>query len=331
MAKDEELRLMETLARVPDLVDGPRGEQIRSVLHQWLQRHTDHQGLSQALSFGGWHPFSSASEQALRHYRRALLMAYAYSGVQHVAGKQDQVKGMDATKVKAEFLKLFGELGPPVGALAATLAASFNFATAGEKHWAIDACREVPGRLSRVVAALSSARQNTTEKTRFEKWFGRYTEQKLGLILRNFQMMLSCRKGIALYYRGNSLRFGNTEIVPPNLTPVDIGTVKDAGYYSADKDRDNDPKFAHIFLGAAMFGDKVKTTGKVGVSTSRAAVIIHELSHYVCKTNDEKSTKGPGGVMYGGKCCSEEAAANNQKVLTNASNYQWYSDEFSGG
>lgn len=123
------------------------------------------------------------------------------------------------------------------------------------------------------------------------------------------------------------------EVMFPGEEPVAQYKSKDVASYAADPRRDADPLRVHLFIGSGgLLDGSVGQRGSVanpGARASRASVLVHELSHFLCRTNDEPAVGGDGGRMYGSRPCRERAAANDPKVLTNASNYQWYAEEFS--
>jgi hypothetical protein len=325
MSKDAELRLEETVAAIPELVEGALGENIRAELHRWLMGRLDREKLSSDLSFG-WTIMASAAEKRLRHFRRALLLARAYRD-RETANYKKTVTSMTLEKVRAEFLALFPDAAndafPECG-----LGTSFGFATPADIERVRMGCRDARLLLPMVLAHLSRVRQVADEKLKFEKWFGTYTEVKLVQVLKNYQMISSCPKRFKLYYRGARLEFGNKEQYPPNDQEVDISSVDDAGYYAKDARRDADPHFMHIFLGKGYFGDKVAARSVPGQKASAAGVIIHEASHYVCDTDDVDAAGGPGGVMYGPTTCKAEALKNNPLCIKNADSYRLYADQF---
>jgi hypothetical protein len=331
MAKDQGLRLQETLAHVPTLVGAEgRGEQIRTLLQSWVRGlpDADQTRLSTGLSFGERHLFDSAADLRLRHHRRALLMARAYLNMEYQGGQyRPRVPSMSATAVKDAFLALFGHLPASAPDQDCAFAPSFDYATDAERERVVLAWREARARLRKTVTCLGQVRQVAQEKTRFVKWFGTYTDSKLSQVLMNFQSLASFPKRPCFFYRGPGLRVARSpkEVVPPNDAPVAIYPETDAGFYSRDDARDANPDYVYVFLGEGMFGAKVADRFVRGVSASRSGVLIHELSHAICRTNDEPGTVN--GKMYGYACCLQAAAANNTRVLTNADSYRMYADE----
>ena len=325
MGKDAELRLEETVAAIPELVGGSVGENIRAELHRWLQGRADRDKLSANLSFG-WTIMASADEKRLRHFRRAVLLARTYRGLETTIYKKS-VTSMDLEKVTAAFLALFPDAGNDAFPECA-LGSSFQYAEQKDRERVRVACRDARTLLPMVLAHLSRVRQVADEKLKFEKWFGTFSELKLVQVLKNYQLISSCPKRFKLYYRGQRIKAHHTEIVPPTDEPGSIVPVSDAGYYAKDTTRDSDPHFMHIFLGKGFFGDKTGLRSIPGQTASGAGVIIHEASHYVCGTLDVPSSGGPGGVMYGPTCCAAEASKNNPGVVKNADNYRLYADQF---
>ncbi|MEC5161343.1 MULTISPECIES: M35 family metallo-endopeptidase [unclassified Janthinobacterium] len=323
MTKTDEQRVWETLEYLPVLfMEKIRGLAVQTILKQWTKQQ-NLALLSERLSLGGWHPCSSASDVNLRHTRRALLLAFEYNRLPLL---KTLVSSMSMADTKQRFLKQCDLINPVIALGATTLAASFNYATESEKLWALGAGGEVRPRLNAGVAALWRVPSDRNERLRFEKWFGTFSGNRYDLVLRNFEIIRASTKGYRLYYRGDRLTNNSIERIPPHNEEMPIRKVVDsAGFYSPDEQRDSDPQNCHIFLGSPFWGPAVTWKGQEGVSTSRCAVLIHELTHCLCGTLDKLGTsKG-----YGSDNCKNYAARNSPDVLRNASNYQWYIDEFS--
>lgn len=323
MAKDDQLRLMETLAFVPDLA-GAGHENILTDLTRWVNSISaaEKSQFSRLMSVGSWYSWGTDTERRLRMARRAVLMAHARFGAD-VEARKPTVVAYSFEEAKAAFLALFGR-GRPVRRLGeCVMSTSFErYAPEDEYNWCVEACSEVPRRLASAVHALAKVRNDKAERARYVRLFGAYTERDLATVLGNFHKMYSSGKTIRLYYRGNGVTQARrpTEAVPPHAAEVAIiEAPRDAGYYARDARRDADPQYIHIFIGSRMFGETVRVTSIPGQCASRAAVIIHEMSHYLCATEDH---------FYGSVQCLARAAAGSRQVLSNASNYQWYVDQF---
>lgn len=324
MSKDAELRLSETLACVPVFAgNDDKAADIHAVLTEWVGKQENKEALSQQVSLGGWHPFASAADKAHRGAQRAVLLAHKRAGGS-IAKQKAAVQRMSLANLRTEMLRLFdAEVAAPNTGVA-SFAPSFDHASEAERDIVRKATAEVRARLSKAVDALSKARVVPAEKARFVTWFGPYSDAKLNTVLKNFNTMASNRKGYHYYYRGSDLPNRYEEVVLPGGVPMPQVKSSDVAFYAKDSRRDADPLRIHLFIGSGgLLSGTVPQRGSVvpgSSKASRASVIIHELSHFLCQTRDE---------MYGSVKCREAAARNDPRVLVNASNFQWYAEEFS--
>lgn len=329
MSKDANLRLQEVIACVPKLIeDRTRAEQVMARLEEHVAtlQGNGRQALDKLLHFGGFHPRATDSDRQLRNLRRLLLLALDSAGP-GAAKEKSRVESLPAPAIATEFQALFNAVLPAMRPDEVTFASSFMRYAKDEERAAVQlGAQEMAPLLRRAVGKLTMVRSDRQARANFEHWFGAYTETKLATVLGNFNRMANTHKRLKLYYRGNNLTEKSMEAGYPGAPEVRIHPVSDAGYYSPDARRDADPELVHIFVGAGFFSRLVAKDAVRGSLASRGGILLHELSHYLCRTNDEKSASGPGGVMYAPTACEKEAKANNPRVVTNADSYRCYAD-----
>lgn len=321
MDKNPQQRILDTLNCISRLFPQPQdGARIRAVLEKWLNTQNVNE-LSGRLSLRQGNRFSDDTARELRHARRALLMVY--ERYQVPASRTAAVRTMGLDTIREKLLEYFPRKdlfnsGMP---RETSLASSFVYAREEHRNWAMLAGAEVIPRVTAALLGLSHVRTNRVERARFEKWFGKFTDAKYRIVLENLQKICRSPKGYRLYYRGQDLdgKIAMEGVPPYESSLVAIQSVPDAGFYSRDSRRDNDEKYCHIFLGKAFWGSQVKVNGQEGVAVSRCAVLVHELTHYLCGTVD---------FTYGSENCKQRAAEGRIEVINNASSYQWYIDEF---
>jgi hypothetical protein len=337
MSKDANLRLQEIIAAVPTLLGEPaiqrtRVEQITSSLTDYVVKLSEQQrnSLDQLLHFGGFHPLASDAERLLRNQRRALLLAESCKGRGGSPARKAQVQQMALPQVKQEFKGLFNDIHQADRPAEVSVGTSFLYATQREYESVNQGAEHMRELLLRCQHRLSSVRSSSTAKAGFVEWFGPYTDAKLGVVLRNINIMVNNPKRLKLLYRGTNLPNlpqRATEAIFSGDEPVMIyPMIGDAGFYAENDRRDNDPIYTYLFIGPDLWDPQVQNRAIRGHCVSRGGVLVHELSHALCHTIDVPRGDGPSGKMYGLQTCRKAAAENDPKVLVNADSYRMYAD-----
>jgi hypothetical protein len=200
------------------------------------------------------------------------------------------------------------------------LGQSFEFANSKERSDVTLAFDRARGLVGVTYLALARAHvKDSPERKIFEYWFGPYNEQRLRKVRKNVSDIHGalCLKPVVLYYRGN-LAEG------PSDCPAEPGALQPGSYFGAAWKPANlpaaqDPKFTYVFLGSAFF-----KSGQYA-RDSIAGVIIHELSHAICSTEDVIYN---GAKTYGPKKCHALAGADPALAITNADSYEYLCEHY---
>ncbi|HEY0776667.1 MAG TPA: hypothetical protein VGD56_01755, partial [Gemmatirosa sp.] len=306
MPKAAVLRLQEAVMAARGLApDLAAGDVVVRRIEAWLGPLPDGDvaTLSADLAFGGWHPLSSATERALRNDRRALLLVRASMRPDAATFQayKERVRTMSAATIRQEFVAITGTVAPAADA-DFSLASSFQYATPAERDRALQGAREYLPLVQSCLRHLTLVPHNVAQRAIYERWFGAFNAARYQGVLMTVSQLRATAKRMKLYYRGDNVppvSRGAMEPVPdPNGTPRLVQRMPfDAGYYlHGDRETEADTHFVHVFLGSAYFGSKVQRFTFAGVSAGRAGVILHEMTHGVCATNDEILA---GAIAYG--------------------------------
>lgn len=187
-----------------------------------------------------------------------------------------------------------------------------NFAAAGNKadkylNQAKEGFKDVSTLLGKADSALIKADLNArdrTEKERFERWFGPYTQPHIDVvktIIHTMVRQLANTSTVTIQYDPASPTFAYVfPVAPVGTPPATLPAIT-------------------IYLGSAYF-----TAPKLG-KDSQAGTVIHELSHMVGHTDDIALG---GEVCYGETRCKNLATANAAQAQANADNYLFYCCSF---
>ncbi|MDI1436116.1 M35 family metallo-endopeptidase [Polyangium sorediatum] len=335
MSKDDDVRINETMKQIMVLFPAEgRGlkDAIQNALMTQFAAGPARASLSKALSIGGLH-FGGAQR---RHVERIYLLA------ERVVGKKTDVQ-MATCKQIADSLTEVQLRGLVVGlaqAVAATppagtvqIAESFNYGPADAARRAEAAVTKAKRILGDMYQGINAAKADAKERARFEKWFGPMEATRYDAVRRNVEMMFRdvTTRPLKLYYRGAGVSNKLDDQPGSNYHNIHVKLREDPNNYGcfipgwpnggAERDR------THILLGGAFFTSCQDVSHPTDVTKmSGAGVIVHELSHAVCATNDEKNASGQ--VLYGPRKCLAVAVEAPAKAVTNADSYRLFSDEY---
>ncbi|MDI1450053.1 M35 family metallo-endopeptidase [Polyangium sp. 6x1] len=337
MSKDDEVRINETMKQIMVLFPAEgRGlkDAIQNQLMSAFANGPARANLSKLLSIGGIHIGGTQR----RHVERVYLLA------ERVLGKRTDVQ-MATCKQIADSLTEAQLRGLVVGwakSVAATppggtvqIAESFNYGPADAARRAEAAVTKAKRILGDMYQGIAAAKADAKERTRFERWFGPMEATRYDTVRRNVETMFRdvTTRPLKLYYRGAGVTRKPNDQPGSFYHDPDLPLTEELGNYGcfipgfprggAERDR------THILLGGAFFADCQVVSHPTDVfKMSAAGVIIHELSHALCATNDEKNAKGQ--VLYGPPKCLAIAVAAPATAVTNADSYRLFSDEYDG-
>jgi len=173
-----------------------------------------------------------------------------------------------------------------------------------------------------VEAAFRSLRQvpgDVSNTTIYTTWFGAYNAARWKTVWDNIRKIYDalCGKSVLLYYRGKTVT-GPTDCLAEtdDLTPCD--------YFGATWKPMNlpgtlDRAYTHIFLGKDFF------TSGVYAGDATGGVLIHELTHAICGTNDVVHN---GSTTYGEDLCKQLATDRPDSAITNADSYEYLCENY---
>lgn len=199
------------------------------------------------------------------------------------------------------------------------LAPSFEFSNSLAKHDVPRAFERARKLIEVAYRGIVMARgAGTSERAIYETWFGTYDANRFSTVFNNVKDIFDAlyEKPIMLYYRGNGVSG------PSDETGVDELLQPEAFFGAAYKRGHGvhlDQRYTHIFLGTAFF------TSGVYANDSTAGVIIHELSHAICATDD---VVYKGVQTYGGDLCKRLAREQPNLAIYNADSYEYLCENY---
>ncbi len=295
---------------------------------------------------------------------RGVLLAYQAFG-RHpnsvVPTFREIIKTWAAAELTAE-LKAYYEFStaPKKGVL---LMPSFRHATSGNRENAKSTLTAASVAMMKAYLAAYTGKQGAgPERTRMETWFGAFDGTRYGTVVANLKKLSDVlgSKPICVYYRGTNLKGPSDEAGENKAAPKE--TAFAAAWRTedmpADLKRAFSTTFSHVVLGEKFFNYKGKRTGvasniaarvamfgpvRTGLtrptetyasttgSDSVAGVLVHELSHNICNTDDvELPSPSPnaGEDCYGQENCKWLAQHVPAGAIKNADTYEYYFEEF---
>jgi hypothetical protein len=199
------------------------------------------------------------------------------------------------------------------------LAQSFEYANSSARA-------DVPRAVQRAQELIEVAYRNIVQarspgqaRTIFETWFGTYNQNRFATVFNNVKAIYDALflKSVVLYYRGNGV-MGASDCAADNRA------LAPANFYGAAWKANQLPSVlnqncTYIFLGTAFF------TSGVYNQDSTGGVLIHELSHAICGTDDVVYR---GVQTYGHVACQQLAGANPDLAVHNADSYEYLCENY---
>jgi len=166
---------------------------------------------------------------------------------------------------------------------------------------------------------ICQARTGGTNRTIYTTWFGAFDQNRFATVFNNVKALYDALflKPIVLYYRGDGVQGASD-------CPAETGTMSPGGYFGAAwpprvLPPSLDRRFTYVFLGRAFF------TSGVYAQDSSGGVIIHELSHAICGTDD---VVYKGAQTYGPDLCKRLANEKPDLAVHNADSYEYLAENY---
>lgn len=205
------------------------------------------------------------------------------------------------------------------------LGQSFANANSKERNDVPKAFERAKALIFRAYTGIVQARTaGGKERQIYERWFGVYDANRFSTVFNNIRALHDAlnSKPVVLYYRGDKVS-GPTDcdaetgnLAPPAADKQYFGAAWKPQHLPPELDK----KFTYIFLGELFF-----STSSVFSQDSIAGVIIHELSHSICGTDD---VIYKGGPTYGADACKVLATEKPQLAVHNADSYEYLCENY---
>lgn len=209
-------------------------------------------------------------------------------------------------------------LNPAAGSV--HLGQSFEHANSKERVDVPQAFKRAQALISRAFQGITQARLATTpQRAIYETWFGTWSQTRFATVFNTVKELHDALhlKPVVLYYRGKNAQ-------GPTDCPAEGGNIAGENFFGAawkpkDLPPELDRKFTYIFLGKAFFKSGMYANDSI------AGVIIHELSHSICGTDD---VNYKGEDTYGPDLCKRLATEKPDLAVFNADSYEYLCENF---
>lgn len=217
-----------------------------------------------------------------------------------------------------------GWTAPPLPALPdkgkVYLGQSFEYANSKERDDTTKAFERARLLINSAYLGLAHATNaHSAERTIYTDWFGAYDANRLREVRRVVNAIHGALflKPVVLYFRGN-------KVTGPSDCPAEVADLTPGGYFGAAWKPQNlpnqlDEEYTYIFLGKAFFKSGMYALDSI------AGVIIHELSHSICGTDD---VDFEGAKTYGVKRCKNLATKRPDLAVKNADCYEYLCEAY---
>lgn len=199
------------------------------------------------------------------------------------------------------------------------LAPSFQFSKSLARNQVPEAFARAKKLIDVAYRGITQARTGGPHRIIYETWFGTYEMNRFSTVFNNIRALYDALfgKAVLLYYRGDGVSGAND-------CAGEDGDLTPGSYFGAAWKPQNLPGtlnagYTHIFLGKAFF------TSGVYAEDSTGGVIIHELTHAICGTDD---IKYKGYTTYGPDLCKQLATEKPMLAVNNADNYEYLCENY---
>lgn len=202
---------------------------------------------------------------------------------------------------------------------------SFRHANSVERNNAKDTVeRAIKMLLKAYLAVKFAVKTAGDERTKAQTWFGAFDTTRFQTVAANLKKLHDAiaTKPIRLYYRGPKTK-GPEDKPRKSDAATPLGAFASA-FTASSLPPYYDTKFGHVTLGNLFF-NKTKTT--TSSQDSIGGVLLHELSHHICDTDDVKRPD-THKETYGQDDCKWLATNHPPLAIKNADNYEYYCESF---
>jgi len=343
MAKTGTSRFDETLANLGNekAAGYKLGKDTSEAIKKWMNSNPTKtkEALGSKLSLGGVRLIKNENETYLRHLRRGIILAFITVGDGHdsgISGLKTKIKNENKTALRSRLQKLLPTANAPVTNKVIKAEGGYGTFELSRGSWKFAnsmAEQEAAASFTKASLLLNKAWSQgimrlgqQEEKIRFERWFGNANNSNnVSTVKENLKKIHNtlCKKAVVLYYRGQGVENQPSDL-PINEPWSNDGSMKKGDYFGAawrHLHGSFDQTKSHMLLGDAFFTAVRKGTD------STAGVIVHELSHSECQTQDHKHPT-QGVACYGHALCKDIAQNHTHLAIDNADNYEFYCEEF---
>jgi hypothetical protein len=198
------------------------------------------------------------------------------------------------------------------------LSQSFEFSNSLARTEVPKALNRAKGMINQAYLGINTAKSGPN-RTIYERWFGAYDQARWQKVRDNIKDVYDALwlKPVILYFRGEG-------VSGPNDCPAEAGDLTPGSYFGAAWKPQHlpsslDSDYTYIFLGKAFF------TADIYRQDSTGGVIIHELTHAICGTDD---VVYKGETTYGATLCRRLATERPALAINNADSYEYLCENY---
>lgn len=323
-----------------NLVPGPAKAEIT----EWLEGNT----LAPSFTAGIQLPAGPTKDLV-----QAVLLVCRVLGGQtdaDTAKRRELVKAWAAPDLTAEmnaYIKAHNDMKTAKPG-AVILMPSFRHANSAEQQNAKDTVVTAVAMLTKAYLAAkfvvtSNGASAGAQLTTYNDWFGVYSKpraEKVAGYLKKLHDSIAT-KPICLYYRGPKAKGPQDEPHTSALNTPDDSFAEAYTEETIQRLPQFDKKFNHITLCKAFFARHKKVTNSkkgtvknVTITSTKMkgydsvpGVLLHELTHHVCNTEDETRPDN-GEATYGTADCTWLKNNHVDLAANNADNYEYFCESF---
>jgi hypothetical protein len=208
------------------------------------------------------------------------------------------------------------------------LARSFENANSLERDQSMKAFGAARELINKTYLRLNQAKVAGDEQDTYEHWFGTYDGTRYQTVLDNIRDIYDALYGrpVVLYYRGASAAVGPSDCPGDNDSsrPEDFfGATWNKKALEARYKKGLNKEYTHVFLGEEFYSTVTE------FNDSMAGVVIHELSHAICGTEDVTIViDNKSYDAYGVDLCHRLASSRPEDAIKNADNYEFLCEAY---